>query len=179
MLFLRHVIIVCISKYPEKNMPTKAGRIKLEDLRQGKTVWIPFRLHDTDPYVPKPFMVVEGAKLRFAGIIDLGMGHYDVYSYPAYALCPCYSGKGETGEYKNIYVSFFHPDRNKAIKKLRDGSFVHVNAFTTRARAQRVCDEFNGYTGSISNFISTPGIAKYKPNFVAPTAKWGEEQHTS
>ena len=123
-------------------MPTKAGRIKLKDLRQGKTVWIPFRIRDTDPFVPRPYLVVEGAKLRFAGIVEC-RDHYVAYSYPAYALCPRYSGKDDSGQYKSIQISFFHPNRNIAIRMLKDGSFVHTNMFTTRARAQRVCDEFN------------------------------------
>lgn len=125
-------------------MPTKSGRIKLVDMRVGKTLWIASRLSSDDPYVPKPYLVVEGAKWRFAGIRWEGNSLTgQSYSYPAFAIDDRYSGKDESGTYKSVMISYFHTDRNSKIQELPDGSHVYSKAFTTRRRCQRYCDELN------------------------------------
>lgn len=171
-------------------MPTKSGRIKLADVRQGKTLWIAFRLSQDEPYVPKPYLVVEGAKWRWAGIVYRG-DTAESYSYPAFALCHRYSGKDESGQYKSVIIQYFHTERNSRIQELPDGSHVYSKAFTTRRRCQRLCDELN--RGSVqrywelprtedsSSLVFTQGFitaaatfdyAKYESNVVAPTAPW-------
>lgn len=175
-------------------MPTKSGRIKVEDMRQGKTIWVAFRVNASDPYVPKPYLVVEGAKWRFAGIRwDGNSPTGESYSYLAFAIDDRYSGKDDSGQYKSVMISYFHTERNGKIQELPDGSHVYSKAFTTRRRCQRYCDELNrgdnqrygervltdadstltlvqGFS-SIGNVQSVPYVKHPGPD-VAPIAPW-------
>jgi hypothetical protein len=167
-------------------MPTKSGRIKLEDVRQGKTIWIaskplPHKVltgPEDNLYQARGFMVVEGAKLRCAGIRWLdAAGIFEAYSYPAFSLSPVYADQYSSTLDRLLLTHFFHPDRNKDIGILPDGSHYHIHAFTTRRKCQRHCDELNReqFLGYIDNFVAS-SRAKYAGAFVAPDLPWHDDQ---
>lgn len=151
-------------------MATKSGRVKLEDLRQGKTVWLAFANPDTWALEPKPYLVVDGVRQRFAGVRMDERSMPCTYTLPTYALDARYSGKDPSGTFRSILFSFFHPSRNKNIEELPDGSLAQINAFTTRRACARYCAQRNAERqDSVSDVVFTPHV-KYTPTYADPTA---------
>lgn len=111
-------------------MPTKSGRIKLEDLRQGKTIWKP--VSGQNGWVPQAFYVEVGVTMRAVGLRTDEKGELRTYSLPMYSLA-------HYGERRVFFT--FHPTRNVAIKAMSDGSHAQLDAFSTRNACARYCDE--------------------------------------
>lgn len=148
-------------------MPTKSGRIKLEDIRQGKTIWLAFRYSPDEPYRPKPFMVAAGPRLHFAGVLwKPGEAWGQAYCYPAYVLNPSFGWKDTRGE-RILSISFFHPARSSRIQSLPDGSHVYAKALISRRRCQRLCDELN--RGGPQRYWFDPSNDTRKTVVLAPT----------
>ena len=117
-------------------MPTKSGRIKLEDLRQGKTIWQPAVGRD-GKMVAKPFLITLGLTYRTVGLVEDERGQLVGYSLPMYSI-----GKPRTMSfYRGPALSTFHPTRNMAIVELPDGSLCQWNGFTSRNACQRYLDD--------------------------------------
>jgi hypothetical protein len=115
-------------------MPTKSGRIKLEDVRQGKTVWVAYR-HDTiEPYIPTMFVVQSGPKLRVVGMKPTPDGAWESVVVPVVMLYEPYYGI--------TLIQQWHPRSSRIIAQ-RDGSYVFGKGFTSRNRCQRMCDDLN------------------------------------
>jgi hypothetical protein len=140
-------------------MATKSGRIKLEDLRQGKTIWKP--AIGRNGWVPKAFFVEVGVQNRVVGLRADEQGCMRTYTLPMYSLA-------HYGD-RRVF-STFHPSRNSAVKPTSDGSMMQIDAFTTRNACARFCanmgqgsytvlndlnlsvyDEYLGHLSSIAN----------------------------
>lgn len=109
-------------------MATKSGRIKLEDLRQGKTIWKP--AIGRNGWVPKAFFVEVGVQNRVVGLRADEQGCMRTYTMPMYSLA-------HYGD-RRVF-STFHPSRNRAVKQTSDGSMMQIDAFTTRNACARHC----------------------------------------
>ncbi|BDD79724.1 hypothetical protein [Burkholderia phage FLC9] len=146
-------------------MPTKSGRIKLADLRQGKTFWMPGNSELDKNYVPEAHFVIQGPRQRVVGIREVD-GAMQVVTMPMLATTLL-------SFHNSITIWAFHPDSPENILSSPDGSFYHASAFTTRRRCQRACDALNRerFYRYLENIKYAP-YARYDGNYVAPVAAW-------
>jgi hypothetical protein len=136
-------------------MPTKSGRIKLEDLRQGRTIWQPAVGRD-GKMVAKPFLITLGFTYRLVGLVENEQGQLVGYSLPMYSI-----GKPRTmSHYQGPALSTFHPTRNIAIVELPDGSLCQWNGFTSQKACQRYINDVQA--GRLPNF-ATVGVTLGTP----------------
>jgi hypothetical protein len=118
-------------------MPTKSGRVKLEDIRPGKTIWQPSFSHTENKFVPRAHLVTLGITYRTVGLVENEKGELVGYSLPMYSI----SKPRAMFHYNGPALATFHPSRNMAVMELPDGSLAQVNGFTSRRRCQRYIDD--------------------------------------
>lgn len=118
-------------------MPTKSGRIKLEDVRQGKTIFQPFFCPKQNKMVPKAHLVTLGITYRLVGLVANEDGILEGYSLPMYSV----SKPRAMSFNKTPALLTFHPTRNVSVAELPDGSLCLRNGFTSRRRCQKYLDD--------------------------------------
>jgi hypothetical protein len=118
-------------------MPTKSGRIKLEDVRQGKTIFQPFFDPKQKKMVPKAHLVSFGISYRLMGLVANEDGILEGYSLPMYSV----SKPSAMSHSKTPSLLTFHPTRNFAVVELPDGSLCLRNGFTSRRRCQQYLED--------------------------------------
>ena len=122
-------------------MPTKSGRVKLQDVRQGKTIWHPHTGADGVTRA-KSFIVTHGITHRVVGMIADEDGNMQGYTLPMYAV----SDKGRfrpnpMAFHKGPQWMTFSPKRNVAVRELPDGSLCLWTGFTSRKACERYIRE--------------------------------------
>lgn len=134
-------------------MPTKSGRVKLKDLRQGKTIYKP-TIGPNGTWVAKAFFVVHGVTKRVVGLrLDEKGALRNVWRW-MFSLSPRYV------THYNVF-STFHPHFQMGIKELPDGSLVMVDGFVTYRACMRWIQ--NVEAGRIEG-VSTFSFIHERPN---------------